>query len=60
VVCGGIHAITVAVLATAPVTLTFDLVNLKSRGHLLHMAIEYVKYEDFVINSFYDNEQKPF
>jgi hypothetical protein len=45
----------------APVTLTFDLVTLKiNRGHLLVMNNHYVKYENFVINTFQDNQRKPF
>jgi hypothetical protein len=35
----------------APVTLTLEL---------LYMTNQYVKYEDSVINSFQDNEWKPF
>jgi hypothetical protein len=31
-----------------------------NEGHVQVMTIKYVKYEDFVINSFQDNEEKPF
>jgi hypothetical protein len=31
-----------------------------NRGHLVVMTNQYVKYEDFVINSFQDNKRKPF
>jgi hypothetical protein len=45
----------------AAVTLHLDYSDpILYRGHVLHMAIQYVKYEDFVINSFQDNEQTPF
>jgi hypothetical protein len=40
------------------VTLTFDLVTSKSIGVILVMTNQYVKYEDFVINSNQDNELK--
>jgi hypothetical protein len=30
-----------------------------NRGHLLVMNNQHVKYKDFVINSFQDNERKP-
>jgi hypothetical protein len=29
-------------------------------GHLLFMSNQYVKFEDFVVNGFKDNELKPF
>jgi hypothetical protein len=39
----------------ATVTLTIDIATSKiNKGHLLVMTNQYVKYEDFVINSFQD------
>jgi hypothetical protein len=42
----------------AHVTLTFEpKIN---RVHLLVMINQYVKYENFVMNTFQDNQRKPF
>jgi hypothetical protein len=43
----------------APVTLTFDLLTKKiNTGILLTMTNQDVKYEDILMNTFPDNQQK--
>ena len=48
-------------ILTFKVTGTFGLVTPKiNRGHLLVMANTHVKYEDFEIHCFHDNQRKPY
>ena len=47
-------------ILTFKVTVTFDLITQINRGHLLVMSNLQVKYEDFVINGFQNNQQKQY